>query len=113
MSEPPEYQVSTDSPVEEVRPEKKAALTITIQSWVTPIVGVVMLVVGLLGGYYVRPLLAPPPASSTTASSQTSGDTQDAAASQAALMEAVVAQTRHFTGDPDAPVTIVEFGDFQ
>jgi protein-disulfide isomerase len=29
------------------------------------------------------------------------------------LMDAVVAQTRHFKGDPNAPVTIVEFGDFK
>jgi protein-disulfide isomerase len=33
--------------------------------------------------------------------------------SPAMLMDAVVAQTRHFKGDPDAPITIVEFSDFR
>ncbi len=28
-------------------------------------------------------------------------------------MDIMVAQTRHFIGDPGAPVTIIEFGDFQ
>lgn len=35
------------------------------------------------------------------------------AASQQELMETIVAQTRHFRGDPNAPVTMIEFGDFQ
>ena len=29
------------------------------------------------------------------------------------VMGGVVAQTRHFEGDPNAPVTMIEFGDFQ
>ncbi|NIN97866.1 MAG: hypothetical protein GTO49_23390 [Anaerolineae bacterium] len=29
------------------------------------------------------------------------------------LMDIVAAETRHFKGDPSAPVTIIEFGDFQ
>ena len=29
------------------------------------------------------------------------------------LLEFVSAETRHFIGDPNAPVTIIEFGDFQ
>lgn len=113
MSEFLEDQASPDTPIKIIRPEKKAALTITIYSWATPIWGVVMLVIGLVAGYYARPLMATPSSSGTTASNQASGDTQDPAASQAALMEAGVAQTRHFKGDPDAPVTIVEFSDFQ
>jgi hypothetical protein len=33
--------------------------------------------------------------------------------STAALMDAVVTQTRHFKGDANAPITIIEFSDFQ
>jgi protein-disulfide isomerase len=29
------------------------------------------------------------------------------------VMDAVVSQTRHFIGDPGAPVVIIEFSDFQ
>jgi hypothetical protein len=108
MSELPDSQVSPDTGGEEFHPVKGAALTITIQSWATPIVGLVMLAVGLLGGYYARPLLAPTPSSS----SQTTEGTQVSSASQAELMEVVIAQTRHFKGDSDAPVTIIEFSDF-
>jgi len=39
-------------------PEKgKPAITISIQTWATPIVGLVMLIIGLFGGYYIRPIL--------------------------------------------------------
>jgi protein-disulfide isomerase len=41
-----------------------------------------------------------------TADVPTEGDMDD-------LMAALVAQTRHFKGDPDAPVTIIEFSDFR
>jgi hypothetical protein len=37
--------------------KKQPAIIISVQSWATPIVGVVMLIIGLLGGYYGRPLV--------------------------------------------------------
>jgi protein-disulfide isomerase len=95
--------------------EKPAAVVIKIQSWSTPIVGLLMLLVGLTAGYFGRPLLAPQAVESTATgnSSSTSPVDENVAAQQADLMEEVVAKVRHFKGDPDAPVTIVEFGDFQ
>jgi len=102
---------------DEERTVKRAAVVITIQTWSTPIVGLLMLVLGLLAGYYGRPLLASQAAESaagrSSASSSASPVDENVAAQQAALMQEVVAQTRHFKGDPNAPVTIVEFGDFQ
>jgi protein-disulfide isomerase len=59
--------------------------------------------------------------SPTGASLPTAQAPDPAAAAQAAqeqeqrrqeLMEALIPQVRHFKGDPDAPVTIVEFSDF-
>ncbi len=104
--------------------ERKApALTLVVQSWATPIVGVILLVAGLLGGYYVRPLFSPDttpvafegnPATGVESGSITIPTPDaDRAAQQQELMNAVVEQTRHFRGDPDAPVTIIEFSDFQ
>ena len=96
---------------------KQAAVVITIQSWATLVVGLLMLVVGLLAGFYGRPLLAPQAAESaadrSVASSSASPTDENMAAQQAALMQEVIGKTRHFKGDPNAPVTIIEFGDFQ
>lgn len=91
-------------------------ITIHIQSWATPIVGLIMLVIGLLGGFYVRPWILAPSSSTTTASNTTSPvviPTTDQTASQQKLMESLIPKMRHFKGDPNAPVTIIEFGDFQ
>lgn len=108
-----------------VRPQKtersdQPALVIHIQSWATPIVGLAMLLIGLLGGYYIRPLTLAQSSNVTTSSATLSAATPPAAiptmdqtAAQQSLMKSVVAKTRHFKGDPNAPITMIEFGDFQ
>ena len=81
--------------------------------WFAPVVGLIMFIVGLAAGYFGRPLVTP--ASKTTepetaavqpATSPDSQDLQD-------LMEFLVEEARHIKGAPDAPVTIIEFSDFQ
>ncbi len=98
-----------------IETQTQPALTITIQSWATPIVGVVMLVFGLLVGYYGRPLMLSQVQSEASVNSELPIviPTADNSAAQQDLMETVVAQTRHFRGDANALVTIIEFGDFQ
>lgn len=102
---------------------KIPALTVVIQSWTTPIAGIIMLVAGLFVGYYGRPFLSPE-AISVAAEGNTSTESSsspitvptpdaDRASQQKELMKLVLEQTRHFRGDPDAPVTIIEFSDFQ
>ena len=95
--------------------QKPPAITISIQSWTTPIVGVVMLVLGLLVGYYGRPFMLnqAQPEASVNSSPPVVIPTADNSAAQQKLMETVLAKTRHFKGDPNAPVTIIEFADFQ
>ncbi|MEW6287369.1 MAG: thioredoxin domain-containing protein [Chloroflexota bacterium] len=70
------------------------------------------LLVGLLIGLFVGalvlyglPFILYGIASNTKPQASPTADTQ--------LVESVVARTRHFKGDPNAPVTIIEFGDFQ
>ena len=105
--------------------DKQPLLSIQLYSWAIPIVGLVMLVIGLLGGYFLRPLVASeketssapaPPRSTEQAAAPNSPDTsQMQAPNQDALkmMEYLVSETRHFIGDPDAPVVMIEFSDFQ
>lgn len=72
------------------------------------------LVIGLLIGYGGRPSMVQP----STAQSQATrtpvlpGQARNTSGAPT-LMDTLVAQTRHFKGDPNAPVTIIEFSDFQ
>jgi len=136
MEENKDVEVQSESELveatEDVGPpeENPAAFTLVIQSWATPIIGIVMLIVGLLGGYYLRPIFsdaatpittvavednatseAVSVAGNATATAPMSAD--ERSAQQQQLMTAVVERTRHFLGDPDAPVTIIEFSDYQ
>ena len=90
--------------------------------WISPLATLVVgLVVGVLLGYAGRPLVTPQPTPTVSVTSAETTDQSTAngaslslgSAIPATLMDVVVAQTRHFKGDPKAPVTIVEFGDFQ
>ncbi len=110
-SEPIEPQEKPEAPDSE-----RFALVVKVQSWATPIVGLVMLVIGLLAGYFIRPGPTAPIAATTapTAVAQVTAasPTQDPAAAQE-LMKYLVGQAKHFEGDANAPVTLIEFSDFQ
>src|SRR3989337_1514537 len=102
--------------------EKKASppLVINFYSWATPIVGVVMLLLGLVGGYFVRPLIQPAPtaapnpeaASLQSMQTETPQPTMDPE-TRKQLMDYLLPQVKHFKGDANAPITIIEFSDFQ
>lgn len=94
---------------------QRAALVIgpiILQSWLTPVVGLLMLVIGGLAGYVFGKGSFPLPIALAPTASPTAGPraTDDRSA---ALMELVVSRTRHFKGDPNAAVTLVEFSDYQ
>ncbi len=99
----------------------KPALTVVIQSWWTPALAVIALVVGLLAGYFGRPLinkntpadngvaeLVTPPAAQTASPTATIDPQQ-----VQQIMASIVAQTTNFMGDPNATVTLIEFSDYQ
>lgn len=96
---------------------ERPALTIVIQSWSTPIVGALMLAVGLAFGVLFRPGNAWPWAAAsptpTRALEATAPPTTDPSQARQAFMNTLIAQTRHFRGDPQARVTMIEFSDFQ
>ena len=116
-------------PIDQPEGQRKAALTINIQSWATPLVGVIALIVGLFGGYLLRPLVS---GTAQTSSNQTVPPTQVAqvpnpvqtvsgstdsnspgGTSTPSLMEYLMSQARHIKGNPEATVTIIEFSDYQ
>ena len=107
--------------------EKKPALVLNVYSWWTPVLGIIMLVVGLLAGYYVRPYVTTrfPDMAGTTSEGVTSPteaiagtpaptvDPTQVAESRDQMMTFLVGQARHFIGDENAPITMIEFSDFQ
>ena len=117
-----EKKPSSGEFVEPVLDQKSPALKVVFQTRATPIVGVVMLVAGLIGGYYGRQLISPDTTvTAVEATDQVISDYTPPAAPasnealagiQQELMVAVVEKTRHFRGEPDAPITIIEFSDF-
>lgn len=91
---------------------------------ITILVAVAMLLAGVLLGYVGRGQFGPEAqASRSTSTAQAiAAATQtatyiEASATQAAgnaeLMKIMSQNTRHYKGDPAAPVTIIEFSDFQ
>jgi hypothetical protein len=98
---------------QELKPDRRPAINISIQSWATPIVGLVMLIIGIYGGFFLRPAAATPPVEKVVAQATTTVDPQQAAASSQEIMDFLIGKVRHFKGDPNAPVTMVAFSDFQ
>jgi protein-disulfide isomerase len=87
------------------------------------------LVVGMIVGFLGRPLIAGPErvlgvqtaiprvgtplAGQAAATTPVPADPSAQATSQAKLLDAATSTTRHFIGDANAPITIIEFADFQ
>jgi hypothetical protein len=81
-----------------------------------------MLVAGLLSGYFALSLLAGVTQVPSSTATMDEGPPSEAPASisrselpssREELMGFLVNEARHFKGDPDAPVTMIEFSDFQ
>jgi len=107
-----EYQ-STDHPAGDaqqagsVTPATKPIVA-RLNPMTTLVVGLAM---GMLAGFFGRPLVTPRPLNDPAV--VTPGESPGQVALPAGVLAAVTTQTRHFKGDAQAPVTIVEFGDFQ
>jgi hypothetical protein len=110
-----EPSLEEEKPQEEQEPEsEKITHTTRIHSWITPIVGFLMLIIGLLVGYFIYPSVSPLLSKATlTPTASAEAGTSGTNAGQPGLKDYVVAQTTHFMGDANAPVTVIEFSDFQ
>ncbi len=73
-----------------VRRRSRSNLVMTI------VFGLAMFVLGGFAGYWGRPFLTPPPPDP-----------------RQAMLDSVIKRTRHFKGNANAPVTMIEFSDYQ
>ena len=116
VAAPPDAAVPEPEARPEPQPEPRPAIVIgpiIFHSRTTPVIGLMMLAIGLMTGYWGRPMVGqtavaevrPTPAAPAEAEAVAEGNDQ--------IMQVVVADTRHFLGDPAAPVTLIEFSDFQ
>lgn len=104
-------------PQEIVREARQPAATITIQSWAWPMLGLLMLILGLLAGYYIIRLTRAQASGAKTSSGIVTAPIAvpsiDISVVQQSQMELLLPNVRHFKGDPKARVTMIEFSDFQ
>lgn len=111
---------------------REPVLVIRFYSWATPIIAALLLVLGLAAGFFAPALLdlareaglGGPTATATEpavaaapeipdAPSVTEERTEVTDEQRREIMDLMIGLTRHFKGNPDAPVTIIEFSDFQ
>jgi hypothetical protein len=125
MEELPEQERTTEEElagegIDSKQGKGSPAFVLNFYSWWIPIVGVVMLLVGLVGGYFLRPLVptaqtgAPTqnPSELSSVETQAPQATMDPA-TRKQLMDYLLPNVKHFKGDANAPVTLLEFSDFQ
>lgn len=77
--------------------------------WAIPALALLIVFAGIFIGFSKLPLVI----TKGQVSSLAREAVKTPANEREALTQIATAQTRHFKGDPDAPVTILEFSDFQ
>ena len=97
--EPGEIQEKVESPLK--------------RYWPIIVVGVAMLAIGVVLGYVGRGAYGPEAMSAKATSSAVAAAIQTRATTNKEVMTMLIGATRHFKGDANAPVTIIEFSDFQ
>ena len=80
-----------------------------VNRWTIPALALLIVSAGIFIGFSKRPQLATKDVESSLAREAVKTPANE----QEALAQIATAQTRHIKGDPDAPVTILEFSDFQ
>jgi hypothetical protein len=83
------------------------------RNWPLIVVGVAMLLVGAVLGYIGRGVYGPEAIAAKATSSAVAAAIQTRASANKEVMSMLIQATHHFKGDATAPVTIIEFSDFQ
>ncbi len=113
MDDQKDLESSQETPVEPsgevIQPEESPSK----RNWPIFVVGAAMLLIGLVLGYFGRGVYGPEASAAKATSSAVAEAVKTRAAANKAVMDVLIEQTRHFKGDPNAAVTIIEFSDFQ
>ncbi len=103
-----------DEIFEEEEEEITASDSSSRSPWLsTALIGVLALVLGLFLGYVGRGEFGPEARAAKATASAVAMLEQTQAAGNQELVKYLSEQTRHFKGDANAPVTIIEFSDYQ
>ncbi len=100
---------------EKQKSAERPAISIVIHSWDTVLACVVTLVIGLVVGFLARPMVAVGTPASAAAQPAEPPDpfVTKANSDPKGVMKVALNQVKHFRGRADAPVTMLEFSDFQ
>ena len=99
-----------DEDIQETGPEE----TKSRPTWIiTAVIGVAALLVGALLGFYIRPVVGPEAQAKKATASAEAVAVQTRSAQNQEMMKSIVGQVRHWKGDPNAPVSIIEWSDYQ
>jgi len=109
--------LSDQKPPQQELQEEQASDSGSRRAWVSPLLAVLMLVTGLFLGYfgrpYIQPLLAGEADATPVAELPATSAPPASGEPTPTLMEFLISNARHFKGDPDAPVTMIEFSDYK
>jgi hypothetical protein len=108
-----EDQVETVNEPEEAPDEIQTSSSGGSRTWMLIIGGIVLLLLGGFLGYFGRGAFGPEAMAVKATSTADAGAVQTRAATNKDVMDLVINQTRHFKGDANALVTLIEFSDFQ
>lgn len=111
--EPTKEELTVEEPTEDKSIEEGRSPAPVSPWWITAAVGAAMLVIGLFLGYIGRGSFGPEAMAAKATQSAQVSLIQTQQANNREIMDMLIEQTRHFKGEETAPVTIIEFSDFQ
>lgn len=107
-------QVDLNSEIEQDEPPvKEKKNTSSRINWPFIFIGLAALLIGTVLGYLSRGFIGPEATAARGTQTASAGAVQTRSANNLEVMKLIIEETRHFKGDPNAPVTIIEFSDFQ
>lgn len=93
--------------------EKKSGGFTGSINWTAISIGLIAVLIGMVIGYFGRGVVGPEATAARGTQTAAAVALQTRSAANQEVMKMVIAEARHFKGDPNALVTLIEFSDFQ